>query len=126
MKNNFEELKNELLIKAKKQNACSDQYNRAKNSSNEEELLKVIYDKIAWCIDNEIISNDYFSKFNQELYLKSGIANTGKENLGFMNSGYRNSGTGIAGTVIAGTGIAGLFAPQTTLLCGCLISLANQ
>lgn len=53
MKTTFEELKNELCQKAKEHKACSDQYKRALNSKTEDELLKVIYDNISWCIEKK-------------------------------------------------------------------------
>lgn len=88
----FNELKQELLDKAKKAGACTDQYKRAYKAETEAELLEVINDNLNWCADNECVSHEYFSKFNQQTYLKSGIANTGKENTGFRNSGNSNSG----------------------------------
>jgi hypothetical protein len=92
MEQTFEQLKTELLVKAKAKGACADQYKRAAAATNETDLLKVIYENIDWCIGNECISNSYLIKFTPEILLASGLANTGKENTGVANSGYRNSG----------------------------------
>lgn len=89
---NFEDLKNEILAKAKEKKACSDQYRRAANSKNEAELLQVIYDNLGWCSDNEVVTNSYLLKFDPETLLASGCANTGLENTGIANSGNWNSG----------------------------------
>ena len=95
--NTFENLKEELNTKVKPENPCASEYRRFLSAENEADLLKVIYENINWCLDHKVLSHEYFSKFNQEIYLKSGIANTGLENTGFCNSGnwnsgYRNSG----------------------------------
>jgi Pentapeptide repeats (8 copies) len=58
-------------------------------------LINKLNDKFAKEIKSfgkKILSHDYFSHFNQETFMASGIANSGKENTGFVNSGYRNSG----------------------------------
>jgi hypothetical protein len=54
----FEELKTELLEKAKAANACEDQYSMAKKSATDTELLAVVYDNIIWCINNKCITNE--------------------------------------------------------------------
>ena len=91
-KSNLTALKNTLLERAKEKGACSDQYRRAANAETEEELLQVIYDNLRWCSDHMIINDEYLSGFDQEVLLKSGVANTGKENSGLANSGDWNSG----------------------------------
>jgi hypothetical protein len=98
----IEKLKIELLEKAKEKGACVDQYRRAAKCETEEELLKVIHDNLNWCSENEIISNEWLSKFTAKALLKSGVANTGLKNTGFANSGdwnsgYRNSGDSNSG-----------------------------
>jgi hypothetical protein len=89
---NFEQLKKELLDKAKEKGACIDEYKRALKADSESELLKVIFYNLRWCVDNEIVSHEYFARFNAKNYLESGIANTGKDNSGYSNSGHSNSG----------------------------------
>jgi hypothetical protein len=105
--NNFQELKEELLVKAKEANACSSEYRRAYGSETQEQLLKVVYDNLSWCFDHKIISDEYFSKFDQEIFLKSGLANTGECNTGFANDGYANAGNRNAGYANAGNYNAG-------------------
>jgi hypothetical protein len=92
MEQTFEQLKTELLVKAKAKGACADQYKRAAAATNETDLLKVIYENVGWCLDHQCISNAYLIKFTPEILLASGLANTGKENTGVANSGDRNSG----------------------------------
>jgi hypothetical protein len=88
----FKLLKEEILKNAKAKGACSDQYKRAYGAEDEKQLLQVIYDNLFWCHQYGIITNELFSRFDQQEYMDSGIANTGKENTGFANSGYSNSG----------------------------------
>ena len=93
----FEELKSELTTKAKTAGACADQYNRALSANTPEELLKVVYDNLSWCIGHRCITNEWLNQFPSDILIASGCANTGKENTGFANSGnwnsgYRNSG----------------------------------
>jgi hypothetical protein len=97
MEQTFEELKTELLVKAKAKGACADQYKRAAAATNETDLLKVIYENLGWCLDHQCISNAYLIKFTPEILLASGLANTGKENTGVANSGDRNSGDSNSG-----------------------------
>src|SRR5690606_18548195 len=52
---------------------------------------------------------EYFSKFDKQLYLESGIANLGKENTGFANSGDRNSGDRNSGNSNSGYRNSGAF-----------------
>ena len=88
----FESLKNELIENVKPHSPCASEYKRALSATNEEELLKVIYDNIGWCSETKTVSNEYFAKFDPTIYLQSGIAGTGKDNTGFANSGNWNSG----------------------------------
>jgi len=88
----FDELKSELLAKAKEGRACADQYKRALSANTPEELLKVVNDNLGWCIDAKCITNEWLESFPAEILLASGCANTGKENTGFVNSGDSNSG----------------------------------
>lgn len=90
--NNFEKLKTELCEKAKQKNACSSEYRIALKAETESELLIVISDNLDWCVSNECVSHEYFSKFTPKIYLESGIANFGKENVGYRNTGNRNTG----------------------------------
>jgi len=106
MKQTFEELKQELIEKAKPHNPCSSEYKRVLLANNEADLLKVIYDNIGWCSENKVVDNTYLGKFDAATLLASGCANTGLENSGLANSGNRNSGnwnSGYRNSEIAGT-----------------------
>jgi hypothetical protein len=105
----FEELKTELLEKAKKANACRDQYFRVVKSETDAELLTVVADNIQWCIINQCITNEWLESFNKEVALKAGVLNTGKENTGFMNSGDSNSGDKNSGDCNSGYRNSGAF-----------------
>ncbi|MES2382444.1 MAG: hypothetical protein V4538_15460, partial [Bacteroidota bacterium] len=98
MKQTFEDLKNKIIELASNHtgDSCS-AFRRVKTVKDEAELLLCIYDNLQWCINHKVISNEYFLGFDQDLYIKSGIANTGKENTGLVNSGYRNSGDSNSG-----------------------------
>jgi hypothetical protein len=93
----FEELKSELIEKAKKKRACAEQYKRAISANTPEELMSVVYDNLGWCIEHECITNEWLESFPSDVLLKSGCANTGKENAGFVNSGNCNSGDSNSG-----------------------------
>ena len=92
MENNFEELKKELLEKAKTAGACNSGYRKAEGANDEAGLLKVVNEYLDWCSNSEIITNEWLSKFNPAILLASGCANTGLENTGLANSGDSNSG----------------------------------
>jgi len=108
----FEDLKEEFNQKVKPHNPCIYEYKRFLSTKNQEELLKVIYDNINWCASNSVLSHEYFSKFNKETYLTSGIANTGKENNGWANSGNSNSGDSNSGDSNSGNRNSGAFCTE--------------
>ena len=87
----FEELKKEFIETLRPHSPCSGEYRRVLESTNEEELLKVIHDNIDWCALRKVISKEYFAKFKDQVFIKSNI-DTGIDNTGWSNSGYRNSG----------------------------------
>ena len=62
MKKTFEELKSELLVKAKEAKACADQYKRALSATTPEELLKVVYENLGWCIGAKCITNEWLDR----------------------------------------------------------------
>jgi Pentapeptide repeats (8 copies) len=93
----FNQLKSEFVELCRNNNACQPEFKKLLESENEEQLLKVIFNNLDWCIGKKILTQDYFSHFNQETFIASGIANSGKENTGFVNSGNRNSGDSNSG-----------------------------
>ena len=91
-KQSFEELKNEILEKAKAAGACNEGYESAENAENEKELLEVISEYLDWCISHKVVTREYLDKFELQNLIDAGLANTGKENTGIANSGNSNSG----------------------------------
>jgi hypothetical protein len=87
MKLNFEELKKEVLRRAKEANACASQYRRALESQNAEELIAVIKDNLLFNRNHSILTAELGNQYERpELF------NAGKENTGLFNAGSRNSG----------------------------------
>jgi len=101
-KQSFEELKNEILEKAKAADACDEGYKYAENAENEKELLDVISEYLGWCIENGVVTREYLNKFELQNLIDAGLANTGKENTGISNSGDRNSGNRNSGNSNSG------------------------
>lgn len=66
----FESLKNELIENVKPHSPCASEYKRALSATNEEELLKVIYDNIGWCSETKTVSNEYFAKFDPTIWVQ--------------------------------------------------------
>jgi len=84
---NFEELKEEILKRAKQANACKGQYQRAIQATTIDELIEVLKDNMSFAKSNDILTDELAKQYERpELF---GI---GKENTGFFNSGYLNSG----------------------------------
>ena len=73
MKTTFEELKAELLLKAKNKNACESGYSQAEKCETEKELVQVIVDNFGWVWDNKIITIEDLNKFNSDLLQSVGI-----------------------------------------------------
>ena len=73
MKKSFEELKAELLLKAKNNNACESGYSRAEKCETEEELLQVIADNFSWVWRNKTITIKDLNKFDSGLLQSIGI-----------------------------------------------------
>ena len=73
MKTTFEELKAELLLKAKNNKACESGYSRAEKCETEEELLQVIADNFSWVWRNKTITIKDLNKFDSGLLQSIGI-----------------------------------------------------
>lgn len=54
----FEEIKQEILERAHKANACKEQYGRAYKSKCIEELCEVIKDNFHWCCINSVLDGE--------------------------------------------------------------------
>ena len=62
----FQELKNEILRKAKEVGACSSGYDRAEQSENEADLMQVIKDYFGWCCCSGVLNDEILTKFKDE------------------------------------------------------------
>ena len=73
MKKSFEELKAELLLKAKNNNACRSGYEQAEKCKTEKELLQVIAENFYWVWKSKTITIEDLNKFDSELLQSVGI-----------------------------------------------------
>ena len=88
----FPELKQEFVDKCKAASACEPEFKRLLKAETPAEILEIVSDNIGWCLNSNVLTNEWIHSFPADVVLASGIANTGKENTGFVNSGNRNSG----------------------------------
>ena len=63
--NQFEEIKNEILERARKARACSGQYKRAYQSENIETLCDVIKDNFWWCCRNDVLDGELIDNYGE-------------------------------------------------------------
>lgn len=63
----FKEFKEEILKRAKKADACNEQYKRAYRSENFKELLEVITDNFSYSCENKIIDCVLLEQVGQEV-----------------------------------------------------------
>jgi len=73
MKTTFEELKAELLLKAKSRNACKSGYTQAEKCETEKELLQVIADNFHWVWQTKTMTIEDLNKFGSDLLQSAGI-----------------------------------------------------
>ena len=66
MKQNFENLKNEILRRAKKANACTVQYKRVYTADTLQELMQVVKDNFYWSCRNKVIDVELIDKYKDE------------------------------------------------------------
>lgn len=62
----FEELKQELLKRAKNAGACKEQYARAYKAGTLAQLMKVCGDNFQWACDNEVLNVDIITQYHDE------------------------------------------------------------
>ena len=91
----FQEIKEFIVKKATRLNACIDELDRAKESKTLDQLIVVVRDNANWCRDVKFLSDEqsieYFN-FSLSNLFNSGYRNSGNRNSGNSNSGNRNSG----------------------------------
>ena len=73
----FNELKEDVLKRAKAANACTDEYKRAYKAETKEELLQVIVDNVIWCYQNKMLDTPYMLEHFIDLFDQFGIYATG-------------------------------------------------
>ena len=61
----FEEIKKEILERAHKAGACTEQYKRAYQSDNLETLCNVIKDNFWWCCRNNVLDGELIDKYKK-------------------------------------------------------------
>lgn len=66
MEPNFEQIKAEILRRAKEAKACREQYGRAYNSKTVAELMTVVKDNFDWCFGLEVIDCVLIEKYRED------------------------------------------------------------
>lgn len=81
--NQFEEIKNEILERARKARACSGQYKRAYQSENIETLCDVIKDNFWWCCRNDVLDGELIDNY-REIFSENKIYHNVSVKNGFL------------------------------------------
>lgn len=76
MEQNFENIKSEILRRAKKANACADQYKRAYKAVTTAELLQVVKDNFSWAACHKVIDVAIIEQYQAEFKGNDIWANT--------------------------------------------------
>ena len=64
-KTDFEDIKAEILNRAKAAKACTEQYSRAYKSETLQELCSVIKDNFNWCFNNKVITSNLLMQYRE-------------------------------------------------------------
>ena len=65
-KTDFEDIKAEILNRAKAAKACTEQYSRAYKSETLQELCSIIKDNFNWCFNNKVITSDLLMQYRED------------------------------------------------------------
>ena len=65
-KTDFEDIKAEILNRAKAAKACTEQYRRAYKSETLQELCGVIKDNFNWCFNNKVITSNLLMQYRED------------------------------------------------------------
>ena len=65
-KTDFEDIKAEILNRAKAAKACTEQYSRAYKSETLQELCSVIKDNFNWCFINKVITSNLLMQYRED------------------------------------------------------------
>ena len=74
----FNELKQDVLDRAKKCRACQPEYKRAYSSESKRELLQVIVDNLIWAYKEKMLDTQYMIEHFSDLFEEFGIYTTGQ------------------------------------------------
>jgi len=81
---NFQEFKTEILKRAKKQDACTDEYKKAYKSESFAELFKAISDNFHWCCRKGVIDVPLLNQVGLEICHENNFWVNESSNKGFM------------------------------------------
>jgi hypothetical protein len=73
----FNELKADILQRAREKDACKNQYNRALKAETKEELLQIVINNLAWCYGKKMLDTPYMIENFRDLFEQFGIYVTG-------------------------------------------------
>ena len=79
METNFNEIKQEILRRAKKASACKHEYGRAYAAENLSELSEVIKDNFDWACSHDILTIDLIEKYKEDFAANGIYANQNVE-----------------------------------------------
>lgn len=65
-KTDFEDIKAEILNRAKAAKACTEQYRRVYKSETLQELCSVIKDNFNWCFNNKVITSNLLMQYRED------------------------------------------------------------
>ena len=65
-KTDFEDIKAEILNRAKAAKACTEQYSRAYKSETLQELCSIIKDNFNWCFNNKVITSNLLMQYRED------------------------------------------------------------
>ncbi|RKT01059.1 hypothetical protein [Chryseobacterium defluvii] len=81
---NFKEIKQEILDRAKNVDACNGEYKRAYKAENYEELLKVVTDNFNFCCNNKIIDCELLSRIGESICNENNLFYNVSTDKGFL------------------------------------------
>ena len=94
METNFNEIKQEILLRAKKASACKSEYVRAYAAKNLSELSQVIKDNFHWICFHDVLTVDLIEKYKEDFAANDIYANQ-DVNRGYLL--YRNAAVKVCG-----------------------------
>ena len=77
-KTKFQEIKSEILKRAKEKKACKDEYKRAYKSETIQELCTVIKGNFFWCCGNNVLTAEFIELYKDEFEKNEIYCNKGR------------------------------------------------